>query len=61
MLKIFQFIGPNILRPILDRLVSQLGMFLGTLGLAAGEIDEIKAALIVIGGIIIDLFIRKLP
>lgn len=61
MLKIIQFIGPNILRPVLDRLVSQLGMLLASLGLSAGEISEITAAVIVIGGIVIDLLVRKLP
>lgn len=53
------FVIQNLLRPALDRIASQIAMFLGAAGLATGEINTVVAAVTILTGLAVDFVLRK--
>lgn len=53
------FILTQILRPSIDRVASQAAMLLTGFGLSSGQIDTVVAGVTILGGLAIDLLVRK--
>jgi hypothetical protein len=58
-LLLLNFLLRQVLQPALHRIASQLAMMAATYGFATGQIEELTAAITVIGGLLIDGVVRN--